>query len=194
MQNGINGINLSYRIGNIYQKRKYTVLDAEFDKNNNLEVVGFYHFGDTSIYQVVFFEPVDPKYFAKTRFFKKNIWRDDHKFASYFCKHESKLFGININKFFELQQGPYIAKEKYIILGSLTKTSSKNLPDFKKEEDSLFRIVEHNLGCMIKEIILLTGLIELNFNFSSPYFRQNIKEKFHQVFISKIKPAWNDVS
>lgn len=194
MQSEINGINLIYTLGNIYQTHKYTIVDVELDKNSNLILLGYYHFGEPLIHQILFFEPVNPKSFAKSHFFKEKIWRDDYKFASYFCKHESRIFGIGIDKFFELQQSPYIAKEKYISLGSLTKTSSKNLPDFKKEESSVFRIVEHNIGCLIKEVILLAGLIESKFPFSSIDFRKKMKKKFHGVFISKIKKSWTDVN
>ncbi len=179
-------INLKFKFGNIFLKKKITILDAEVDSNSRLVVLGFYNWGSKFINILLFKNSVDPKKFAASNFFKNKIVRGNEIWA-YYSDFEKNLFGLKDEfKIKNLQPSPFVAKEKYISLGSLTKRSGRYLPPFSKQTISQY--VFHNLSCLIKEIILMMGFMgdDEGFLFFSKHdFQNRFKKALSEYFKNK---------
>lgn len=128
------------------------IIDTETE-DQNITVLGYYRIGESHIHQIFFPTPISPRWLRQTEWFEQNFLDPTVRLAIYNVCFEAELFGLEKDRCLELQPLPYMAKEEYILLKSLTTT--RHIPRWTDRTKAIIGF--HNYSCIIKEIWLYLG-------------------------------------
>lgn len=140
---------------NEIQASPVVIIDAEteyFELSLCITCLGFYKVGSKQIIQIIAPQPYSPDSLDANTIFRYFIKNGRYTLAAYNKSYESQLLDLKID--LELMPRPFIAKERFITIESLSVESGSNLPSWKTNWKL---ICQHNLCCILKNIVLYLG-------------------------------------
>ncbi|MBD3351072.1 MAG: hypothetical protein GF364_06265 [Candidatus Lokiarchaeota archaeon] len=172
---------IEWNIGHRLIEGNNMVIDCETDKGM-LCIMGYYYQGTGKIYQLVFASPVDAALFRTSDLFESLI-PEGFKIYSYYAAHEQELLDLDPAQMGELQPIPRVQKERFIRIGSLTRTTGRELPSYDGSHETRSKYLAHNLSCLCKEILLLMDHIDPkpHLRMYHPNFLKELEEKMKRA-------------